>query len=357
VNGEDWVGGVDLNRNYAIAWENGLSAPSSQVYRGSAPFSEPETQAIRDFVLEHNFMYAISLHSGLEFILYPWGSTYDPAPDAPKFLEIAQEFSNLTGGTQYLMPDEMGQSYGLWMDWMYGKAGVLPFTLEVFRNETWLYAPTGVGPYPNTIWEGGWRWLANPFPTNIESVALRWLPVVVSITNRTKNEAFHNIAVETVESQRTIVGEGYSVELNVSLQNEGYFHEAFNLTIYVNATILQTQEITVSGGDSTSITFMWNTTGFAKGYYTIETYAETIPGETNTSDNNIVDGEILVTILGDVDGDKDVDIFDVVAIAAVYDSEQGELEYVPNYDIDGDGDIDIFDIVVVAGHYGDTWST
>jgi hypothetical protein len=180
VNGEDWIGGVDLNRNYPIGWENAVSDPSSSVYRGPAPFSEPETQAIRDLVLEHNFTHAISFHSGLEFIIYPWGHTADPAPDNLKFTEIAQDLSSLTGGTQYASPTVM---YGIWDDWMYGEAGVLALTCEIFRNETWMNALMGSGPYPNTSWIGGEKWLYNPFPSGIEAVIQRWLPVFTYIAH------------------------------------------------------------------------------------------------------------------------------------------------------------------------------
>ena len=48
-------GGVDLNRNYGFRFgfdDKGSSPdPCSEYYRGSAPFSEPETKAIRDFVV------------------------------------------------------------------------------------------------------------------------------------------------------------------------------------------------------------------------------------------------------------------------------------------------------------------
>jgi len=45
--------GVDLNRNYDYAWELGSSQRQSEIYKGPQPFSEPETQAIRDFVPIH----------------------------------------------------------------------------------------------------------------------------------------------------------------------------------------------------------------------------------------------------------------------------------------------------------------
>jgi hypothetical protein len=61
-------------------------------------------------------------------------------------------------------------------------------------------------------------------------------------------------------------------------------------------------------------------------------------------------------LTGDVDKDKDVDIFDVVLCSGAYGSKKGETKYKPECDInqqpDGDGFINIFDIVVLAGKYG-----
>ena len=48
--------GVDLNRNYGVSWnkEGGSSTdPCAENYRGAFPFSEPETRAIRDFLVSH----------------------------------------------------------------------------------------------------------------------------------------------------------------------------------------------------------------------------------------------------------------------------------------------------------------
>lgn len=183
---EDWIGGVDLNRNYDFAWEGGVTSPRSEFYRGPAPFSEPETEAIRDFVLQHNFTYAISFHSGVELILYPWGHTRDPPPDELKFIEVAQALSDLTDAP-YQQASDLYFSYGLWDDWMYGVEGVFALTCEIFCNETWE-GVTEPGPGPNMIWEGGMRYWFNPLPQNIESIVLRWLPVFIYITKRTISE-------------------------------------------------------------------------------------------------------------------------------------------------------------------------
>ena len=83
--------------------------------------------------------------------------------------------------------------------------------------------------------------------------------------------------------------------------------------------------------------------------------AEPVPGETYTVDNTYVAGVVLVTISGDVDGDRDVDIFDIVTMASAFGSTEGDLLYNQNYDLDGDGDIDILDLLIAAGNYQEEW--
>lgn len=54
---------VDLNRNFDCKWQPESSWRGTSVSAGDSPFSEPEAQAIRDFVLEKNPVAAIFFHS------------------------------------------------------------------------------------------------------------------------------------------------------------------------------------------------------------------------------------------------------------------------------------------------------
>jgi hypothetical protein len=56
-----------------------------------------------------------------------------------------------------------------------------------------------------------------------------------------------------------------------------------------------------------------------------------------------------------VDGDRDVDIYDIVRIAGAYAAAYPDPRYDRLCDLDLDGDIDIFDIVAAASRYGDSW--
>jgi hypothetical protein len=59
---------------------------------------------------------------------------------------------------------------------------------------------------------------------------------------------------------------------------------------------------------------------------------------------------------GDVDGDKDVDIFDIIKCATAFGSKKGNSRFKPVCDItpppDGDGIINIFDLTAITGNYG-----
>ena len=54
---------VDLNRNFDCKWKPESTWRGNIVSGGSAPFSEPETRAIRDFVLKNNPVAVVFWHS------------------------------------------------------------------------------------------------------------------------------------------------------------------------------------------------------------------------------------------------------------------------------------------------------
>jgi len=66
--------------------------------------------------------------------------------------------------------------------------------------------------------------------------------------------------------------------------------------------------------------------------------------------------EIVLTIPGDLNGDRTVDIFDLVTVAAAYDSTPDSPHWNPVADARRDGLIDIFDIVIVAKEFGKEYS-
>ncbi|MDQ1265060.1 MAG: carboxypeptidase [Bacteroidota bacterium] len=103
--------GVDLNRNYGTYnfWNssNGGSStsPSSDTYRGTAPFSEPETQNYRNFVNSRNFRVQFDYHSYGNYLIKPWGWCDPlPTPDDAVYNEFGNDMvsvNNYRFGTTY----------------------------------------------------------------------------------------------------------------------------------------------------------------------------------------------------------------------------------------------------------------
>jgi carboxypeptidase T len=95
--------GVDLNRNYGPIeyWDapNGGSSTSgvSDTYRGTAPFSEPETQIIRDFLAQRNIKCALNYHTYSNLLIYPYGSLEQETADSLIFREFAIDMTAHNG--------------------------------------------------------------------------------------------------------------------------------------------------------------------------------------------------------------------------------------------------------------------
>ena len=143
--------GTDLNRNHGYAWGccgGSSGSPYDETYRGPAPASAPETQAIQAFVNSRvlagvqQISVAITFHTFSELVLWPYGHTYEAVPpdmrpdDAATFVKLGQAMAALNGYTAM-------QSSGLYItdgdliDWIYGTHHVFGFTFEMY--------PTGFG--------------------------------------------------------------------------------------------------------------------------------------------------------------------------------------------------------------------
>jgi hypothetical protein len=108
----------------------------------------------------------------------------------------------------------------------------------------------------------------------------------------------HDVAVTDVTPSRTVVCQGDSMNINVTVENQGDLTETFNVTLYCNSSVINSITVTdLPPGENTTLTFTWNTTGVAKGDYTIKAEATPVPYEIDLGDNILIDGQITVTWL------------------------------------------------------------
>ena len=192
---EDHIGLVDPNRNYDVFWNttpSKLSEPSSSTYAGPAPFSEPETQAFRDFALQHKFAMAYSLHSGINSTFLAVNQQGQFAETA-LYTEILNDFAQLlpigyNTGWSYNGSDEMSRNLasatvsGVWREWMYyQRATLAPIAFEVYTNATCRGAEVESMYVDNeTHYIVEWKGIFGYFNPTDEYIDSLWLDLIPS---------------------------------------------------------------------------------------------------------------------------------------------------------------------------------
>lgn len=135
----DGTFGVDLNRNYGTFWgydDNGSSPNTNDAtYRGTEPFSEPETQNLRDFVISRDFVIVNNVHTYSNLVLWPWGYETGQYTHREAFYKILGD--SLTQYNNYTPTVAWGlyPANGAADDWFWGdtlsKPRVITFTTEI----------------------------------------------------------------------------------------------------------------------------------------------------------------------------------------------------------------------------------
>jgi hypothetical protein len=187
-------------------------------------------------------------------------------------------------------------------------------------------------------------------------------PVIITINgNKTVTAhftAYHDVAVTEIVPYSNLVFLGNTLNVTVKVKNVGLNTESFNVTLFYNSTSIGTQTVSNLAPNSTlTLHFAWNTSGLSYGYYFLNALATPVSGETKLADNSLAYGNVMVTIPGDVNGDRIVDTVDSSFISAHWypGPPIGPLGYTPNADINSDGKVGLLDAVVVSAHWMQQW--
>jgi hypothetical protein len=138
ADGQIAVGdGVDLNRNYDINWgydeEGSSSQVSSDTFRGTAPASEPETQATQKLINDQKFKFLVTYHSYGPLLLYAFGwQIQTPSADDPLFVAYTGTDANpAVPGFDPGVGADLYITNGTTDDYSYSKTGALSWTPEL----------------------------------------------------------------------------------------------------------------------------------------------------------------------------------------------------------------------------------
>lgn len=141
--------GVDLNRNFGHQWgyDDEGSSPygSSETYRGTGPFSEPETAAIRDFCNAREFTVALNYHSYGNYNLHSWGYDQFHCEDHEGLFRLGRIRSDENGYAPGAAWEMLYRVNGDANDWMYGeqqsKPKIFAYVTEVGSSNDSFWPP------------------------------------------------------------------------------------------------------------------------------------------------------------------------------------------------------------------------
>ncbi|KAF0719694.1 Aste57867_860 [Aphanomyces stellatus] len=140
------IRGVDLNRQWPTPMVNPHPVPmGSEDWPGPTPFSEPETQAIRDFVQRHRdgLDGFLGVHTYGGDVMYPFGDTLEVHHDEYKYRVLTSNVVQAIGG-DYITMNSWGMylAYGCFQDWIAREFKKPVLTIEMAGQDFIVAAST-----------------------------------------------------------------------------------------------------------------------------------------------------------------------------------------------------------------------
>ncbi len=358
--------GVDLNRNFDFHWDWALGTsdnPASATYRGRAAASEPETLALQFRLLEifpnrccpllekpaapDTSGLLISLHSYGEKVLWPWGDTELPAPNAEDLARLGERIAFFNN----YQPQQSSSLYptsGTVDDWAYGRLGVASLTLELgteffqdynfFRERIWpdnclalLYAgKASRAPY------------LVPFGPEITAVSLEPERIVQGGPVKIKGRAD---LTRLKSAGREASGDGFVAGAYFSVDSPPWVSGTVLQPLVAEDGTFNTPGEDLSGVIDTTFLQPGRHTVFVEGYN-----ERGIPGVAKGVFLTVVDNR------GDLDNNMEVDIRDlllvlrmVLQMEVVIGQESYEWPYpeelLKKADFSGDGVVEVTDVI------------
>lgn len=212
--------GVDLNRNWGYEWggKGSSGSPQSDLYRGPSPFSEPETLALRDFLLANQHVRGhADLHTFGTLLMWPWAHTSIPSPDNQTFegfAEVMQGQADAIHGLRYLLGPVYTTIYpasGGAVDWSYGDAERWAITMEL-RGDGFVQPASQIilaaqENLPALLYFGSWIAACDPALQGTELSRAgefpdcddNGTPDICEIANETNADCNHNLASDACD--------------------------------------------------------------------------------------------------------------------------------------------------------------
>jgi KaiC/GvpD/RAD55 family RecA-like ATPase len=178
------------------------------------------------------------------------------------------------------------------------------FNVTVYANKTKIGEQKMLDLTPNKNATLIFSWNTTQFSAGrylIKAVA-ETLPYEEDSTDNTYTSGYvevkgtHDIAVISINPSVQEAYVGQIISISVVVKNEGTVAETFTVTIYLNETVIEFQEVSnLQPSEEKNLTFYWNTTSFSgNSRYVIKAVASLIQEETDTLDNTLESRAIIL---------------------------------------------------------------
>ena len=164
---------------------------------------------------------------------------------------------------------------------------------------------------------------------------------------------FPDLTVNDVSPCKTVVGRGYAMQINATVQNLQDFNETFNVVFSANMTIINETQMTLTNITSTTVTLLWNTSSFVYGNYTLEAIVDVVAEEVDYLNNNCTSIiSVHVGVPGDVSSstqgvyDMKCDMKDIAYLVILFNTKPTSPNWNPNADVDNNGVVSMIDIAI-----------
>ncbi len=167
-----------------------------------------------------------------------------------------------------------------------------------------FYTPFGAG---DNIGESFLQWFQGVAPYDAGEIIWYYGMTLLGDPTLTQLNYEHDLAAVSQVPSTTTAVQGYTVTIDVTVQNLGNATEVFETTAFYDGNTISTLSSTLQGGQSTVVTFSWNTAGVSGGTYQIMATvdpSDVIPetDETNNDCTSLATVTILVPPVADPGG-------------------------------------------------------
>lgn len=188
---------------------------------------------------------------------------------------------------------------------------------------------------------------------NVELKNYNGQPIAYEVYNGFFMSVIRDVAALDIQASPLVIYGGQSINISITVKNEGNITESFTINIYANNTLIATYMVTdLKPNQVFQASIVWDTDNIRCGIYTLHCTIPPVPYERDLSDNEITGPTVQLKLIGDVNGDRVVNMVDIIMVIQSFGTYEGHARWNPQTDLNFDGKVDMKDILLAIANFG-----